>query len=400
MWDDIMQCHRNLSRGMCSPNTNQMDILNFRKQKETILKVYQAIWAERFGVALPGQNAGCYANATLANEYRHPREDNLFVKSTSLQLSSFDVTYNHLKGKNEKGRIHGELFFSVNIDNKVATAILVLNFENLNVDDVIILKHTFYKRCCVKIYERGVEQEGNTFQEYVMLKLRPAYSFMKNDVDGRARYMLMEIFEPIVGFPNINQRERIIYGLLTCNEGWRHANKIEERIGQDFSTCDGYQLYYDGKNALIVTAQKEYARYIQEKSNIWERIEHAPNHIEPPEFRDFCNIAGVEKQLFAKYLKTVELDYLITAALTSEISRKIGKDLYNPIALVCRASKLWKILNDLDMNIYHIDKDMHTSFGLTRKMFDIRQEYTEIVSLITNYILLLVALLTLLATIK
>lgn len=400
MWRDVSRTQRNLVRGMRLPNTNQMDILAFRTQKENILRVYQAIWAERFGVLLPDNDVGCYATCELANEYRRPREDNLFVKSTSLSLSSFEVEYGPLTDKNKNVKIQGKLLFSVNLDNKVATAILVLNFDNLNVDDIIILKHTFYKRGLVRIFEHKIEQRVNTFQEYVATKLRPVFPFIRNDVDCRARYMLMEVFEPVVNFLNVNQRNRIIYGLLTCDEGWKHAEKINEKINNNYSTRSSYQLYYNGKNALIVTSQKEYAKYIQEKKSVWKRIVPVPNHIERPDFPDYNDIAGVDKQLFAKYLKAVELDYLINVSLTSEISSKIRKSLYNPIALMRRASKLWKILNDLDLNLYHVDENMHESFGITKNMYDIRQEYNEIVNLVTNYFILLVALLTLWATIK
>ena len=88
-----------------------------------------------------------------------------------------------------------------------------------------------------------------------------------------------------------------------------------------------------------------------------------------------------------------------TNAQTNEISDKISKSLLNPIKLGYRASKLWKILNELDLNLYHIDNTMLRSFGVTRRINEIRQEYNEIVGVLTNYLLLLVAVLTLFATI-
>lgn len=91
-------------------------------------------------------------------------------------------------------------------------------------------------------------------------------------------------------------------------------------------------------------------------------------------------------------------DYLINKVRTNEISDKISKSLLNPIKLTYRGYKLWKILNELDMNLYHIDHTMHSSFGITKNMHDIRQEYNEIVGVLTNYLLLLVAVLTLFAT--
>ena len=294
--------------------------------------------------------------------------------------------------------IKGKLFLSVNIDNRIATAILVLNFENLKVDDVIILKHLFYKRCHINIIEGTNHLNSDTFQEYVVRKLSPIFPFMQTDVDCRARYMLMEVFEPIVAFPNRVLREKILHALLTCDEGWRNCNTANACLGQNYSTRDAYQLYYSHKNAIIVTSQLAYTNYIQRKRMDWKRIIPTPNHIESPGFTDSSDIAGVDKHLYAKYLKSVELDYLITDALTSEISNKISKSFFNPIKLTARAYKLWKILNELDLNIYHTDRQMHCSFEITGKLQEIRQEYNEIVGLLTNNLLLLVAILTLLAT--
>ena len=407
MWKDIAQCHRRGTRSLRLPNTNQMDILAFRTQKENILKAYRAFWAMHLGITLPNDDVGCYATQEIANEYRHPREDNLFVKNVSLLISTFEVTYRPLTEGNDGVKIKGQLLFSVNVDNNVATAIVVLNFENLSVDDVILLKHTFYKRCHISIYEDGIMhnvghqvlQNVDTFQEYVTSKLRTIYPYLKDDIDSRARYMLLEVEEPIDIFQDEAQRDSIIYAMLTCDEGWEHAENIRCSLGRNRSTRDSYKLYYNSQNAIIVSSSREYSQYLQEKERFWNRIFHAPNHIERPTFTECRNIAGIDKHLYARYLKTVEIDYLITNVQTNEISDKISKSLLNPIKLGCRTYKLWKILNELDLNLYHIDNTMLRSFGVTRRINEIRQEYNEIVGVLTNYLLLLVAVLTLFATI-
>lgn len=399
MWKDIVQCHKRATRRQRRPNTNQMDILAFRQQKEDILRGYQEFWATHLGVRLPNGAASCYATHEIAEEYRHPREDNLFVKNVSLPLSSFNVEYPPLTNGNQGVKIKGQLLFSVNIDNDVATAIVVLNFEGVNVDDVILLKHTFYKRCHISIYEGGIQQSANTFQEYVASKLIAIHPYLKDDIDGRARYMLLEVDEPIVNAQNVNMRNDIIYGMLTCDEGWRHAENPTRCLGENYSTRDSYKLYYRAKNAIIITSQIDYDQYLQDKTRVWRRIFHAPTHIEPPTFVAYRDVAGIDKQLYAKYLKTVEIDHLITNAMTSEVSDKISKSLLNPIKLTFRAYKLWKILNELDLNLYHIDNTMLCSFGVTRRIDEIRQEYNEIVGVLTNYLILLVAVLTLFATI-
>lgn len=399
MWKDIAQCHKRGTRILRNPNTNQMDILAFRQQKENILKVYQAFLANLLGVTLPADAAACYATPEIAEEYRHPREDNLFVKRVSLPLSKFEVKYSPLTDGNKGIKIEGQLIFSVNIDNNVATAIVVLNFQRLSVDDVILLKHTFYKRCHVSIYEGGIQQNANTFQEYVTSKLMAIYPYLKDDIDSRARYMLLEVDEPIINAQNVNKRNDIIYGMLTCDEGWRHAENVKRCLGNNYSSRDTYELYYRDKNAIIITSQIEYNQYLQEKRNIWSRINHAPDHIEPPLFAAGQGIAGLDKQLYAKYLKTVEIDHLITNATTSEVSDKISKSLLNPIKLTYRAYKLRKILNELDLNIYHIDNDMLCSFDVIRIRDENRKEYNEIVQVLTNWLLILLAVLTLFATI-
>ena len=332
MWKDIVQCHKRATRRQRRPNTNQMDILAFRQQKEDILRGYQAFWATHLGVRLPNGAASCYAKHEIAEEYRHPREDNLFVKNVSLPLSSFNVEYPPLTNGNQGVKIKGQLLFSVNIDNDVATAIVVLNFEGLNVDDVILLKHTFYKRCHISIYEGGIQQSANTFQEYVASKLIAIHPYLKDDIDGRARYMLLEVDEPIVNAQNVNMRNDIIYGMLTCDEGWRHAENPTRCLGENYSTRDSYKLYYRVKNAIIITSQIDYDQYLQDKTRVWRRIFHAPTHIEPPTFVAYRDVAGIDKQLYAKYLKTVEIDHLITNAMTSEVSDKISKSLLTQVS--------------------------------------------------------------------
>lgn len=399
MWKDIAQCHRRGTRRQRLPNTNQMDLLAFRKQKENILRAYQAFWAMHLGVTLPNDDVGCYATQEIANEYRRPREDNLFVKNVSLPISTFEVKYPPLTESNCAVMIKGRLFLSVNIDNNVATAIVVLNFENLSVYDVILLKHTFYKRCNISIYEDIILQNVDTFQEYVTSKLRAIYPYLKDDIDSRARCMLLEVEVPIDFFQDEAHRDSIIYAMLTSDEGWEHAENIRCSLGRNYSTRDSYKLYYNSQNAIIVSSSTEYSQYLQDKACFWKRIIHAPNHIERPTFTECRNIAGIDKHLYARYLKTVEIDYLITNVQTNEISDKISKSLLNPIKLGCRAYKLWKILNELDLNLYHIDNTMLRSFGVTRRINEIRQEYNEIVGVLTNYLLLLVAILTLFATI-
>lgn len=51
-----------------------------------ILKAYQVFLATHLGVRLPNGADSCYTTHEIAEEYRHPREDNLFVKNVSLPL--------------------------------------------------------------------------------------------------------------------------------------------------------------------------------------------------------------------------------------------------------------------------------------------------------------------------
>lgn len=62
------------------------------------------------------------------------------------------------------------------------------------------------------------------------------YPYLKDDIDSRARYMLLGVDEPIVNLQNEKYRDGIIYGMLTCDEGWRHAENVRHCLGKNYST--------------------------------------------------------------------------------------------------------------------------------------------------------------------
>lgn len=161
MWKDIAKCHKRGTRRLRFPNTNQMDILGFRQQKEDILKAYQAFWATRLGVRLPNGAAGCYATHEIADEYRHPREDNLFVKNVSLPLSSFKVEYPPITDGNKGIKIDGKFIFSVNIDNNVYAYFRYVKDDNGNIDGSKVVM------VIINFSKEGLELKMSRFAEFL-----------------------------------------------------------------------------------------------------------------------------------------------------------------------------------------------------------------------------------------
>ena len=84
--------------------------------------------------------------------------------------------------------------------------------------------------------------------------------------------------------------------------------------------------------------------------------------------------------------------------MTSEFSKQ-DKSYFNPITFIKRGFKLWKIIYELDINKSHQDEGMLTSFGVIENMHKIKEEYQSILTHGMAYFALMIAIVSLLATI-
>lgn len=370
-------------------------------------------------VFLSNSEARPYATRCIQKEYEENREGKQHAKETNIVISRFQMT-SPWKGSVP---IIGLLLFSLNLDNLVGTFIVNLNFDNLDVEQIIFLKHIFYKRYTVSIRSEGSKEsctnecskdcrlkyrnfhcvpvtnlnfEQITIPEFVISQCDFIWRKLKWSIDFRARYSLLEI--------NENVCNRIGYGLVNADEGFKYApchiiNRLYHKDNENFdlSTRLNYSYYISGQNGIIIN-HVPIDSLKKDMDDFFSQGHHQPYHNTycPPELRS-C-IAGVGKSRFKTFLKAVELHYLVNAATTNEIEIRQQSHV-NPFVFLRRAYRLWEIIYEIDMNPYHSDQAINDRFGTTEKVNALKEEYKSILNLTIGYSTVLIAIFTLVFTI-
>lgn len=399
-----------------NPLTDLLDKRLYRDENEFVLSMAQdKIRSDSY----INHSISPYALYCIQNEYYQSRESAAFIKQASVLLSRFEVDYNDVSSK----PIQGISLLNVNHDNRVATVIIVLNFQNLTIDEIILMKHLFYKRGKVNINDHYVHSISDThpcgqcnslcnfpcigsqglrrryseitFQEYVMNHFPYMPGEIEIPMDCRARYSLLEVYEPIAHYQLLSESDKRIYGLLNSDEGWENAVFTPE---ESKSTRDTYKFYLSGSNGLIVTDQSRHNVYINKKNRISSKLITKSGHIRRHEVLPCGCIPGTGKRYFPAFLKTVEVHYLTNDVQTSEFSRQ-EKSYFNPITFIKRGFKLWKIIYELDINKSHQDERMLKSFGVMKNVHKIKEEYQSILTHGMAYFALIIALVSLMTTI-
>ena len=375
-----------------------------------------------------------FALKCMQRAYRRNREDNLFAKNFQYILSRFRLTYNEAEVSKTAISCEGLLLLNINADNSIATCIVTLHFKELPAEDVILLKHIFYKRLLVDIQERKPSMnlrndcnccssfeccdgevkgpiEQGTIQDYVNKKFCHYYipSMLDYDVDYRARYSFLELHNDLDEI-KINKQTlkcesdlsflRQMYGMFVADEGYAHVNieKSCQSFSANVSYRKEYSLYLSGLNAIMINHSKDKRRQCKEEQKCFEKRYNSPQndiHIEPIE--GLC-IPGLLEECFPSFLKSVEIHYLINKVTTNEIILHDRSYLY-PWIFLKRLLLLWGILYELDSHKYHINNDFHEAFGIPGQMEVIRQEYNSLLTYTLSFIMGIIAVLTLVLTI-
>lgn len=389
--------------------------------------------------------AGCndelspFALKCMQRAYRRNREDNLFTKNVQYLLSRFRLTYSYEDGHLKKSiNCEGILLLNVNADNSIATCIVTLHFKDLAVEDIILLKHIFYKRLLVNIQERERSMnsrnnctccssfecyngdvkgpiEQTTIQDYVNKKFCHYYipSMLDYDVDYRARYSFLELHDNlpeisfdkrcgICSFWKYNNKEsaiRQLYGMFVADEGYEHVNiaNCRQAFSKNISHRNEYSMFLSGLNVIMINHSKEKRRQCKDEQKHFEKRYNAPQgdiHAEPIE--GLC-IPGLLEECFPSFLKSVEIHYLINKITTNEIILHDRSYLY-PWIFLKRLILLWGILYELDSHKYHINNDFHEAFGIPNQLEIIRQEYNGLLTYTLSFIMGIIAILTMILT--
>lgn len=408
------------------PLTDLMDDRYIRKQMDNILN----------GIFRNDDEYAPSATECIMADYGENREGKQHSKELSMVVSRFKIEYNrhsmyyHEVSENpkhiDKKFLEGTLIFSLNLDNMVGCFIVNLYFENFTVEDIIFLKHIFYKRYIVKIESLPLSRsnpcpyphncrycrclipscfiDDSTIQEatlpqYVTSQNHIPWRWLKWNIDFRARYSLLEIDDSV--------DYQSAYGLINADEGYDSVpygkiidaffrNGIDSPT-RDLSTRDAYSYYVIGQNGLIINWHEGLSTKVKAK-NFFDDGCCMSHHLkyEPPRWSS-C-IAGVGKGRFKTFLKAVELHYLVNTATTNEIEIRQQSHI-NPFIFLKRAYRLWEIIYEIDMNPYHTDDAIISEFGITGKVHSLKDEYKSILNLTIGYATILIAIFTLIFTV-
>lgn len=396
-----------------APLTDLMDSKVYRSETEDALCSIQGkidVW----GYSIP-YNAP-YALHCIQQAYRKNREDNCFSKNTSVVISRFTLFYykNHTTDPDVLIQAEGTLIYNVNADNNVATYIVMLHFDRMSVDDIILLKHIFYKRLKVSIQEYEISHcscpcnaEYNdvfkcitgkknvkiapyiSFQDYIAQKDRFQRYAKRTDVDYRARYSFVELDNQFFS----KSLYKDFYGIMCADEGYAYLSckRQNEVFRHNLSIRESYGYYQCELNGLMV--KKNYENRAGSKNNqrFFEmQYNEDDSHIKTDDICNHC-VAGIQEEFFPAFLKAVELHFLINNVQTSETEEN-DKSYINPYVFLKRGYKLWNILYQLDVNRYHLHERMHDAFAIKDKIAEIREEYKTILQHTMNFAVIIFAI--------
>ena len=359
-----------------------------------------------------------YATKCLQMEYEKSRESKAYSKELSFIVSQFDLEYEEINSDDTDRWITGTVLFCLNLENRIGTYVVVLNFNGLSVDEIILLKHLFYKRAKVTIKERSrlnvececcFSKEKCPWNENIQFVIEGSYpttipnyimslsnSFVKQkdlNIDFRARYSLLDIDRKWY----ISQAE--IYGLLKADEGYDYVPQthIEQAVGCNHSSRNSHELYYSGLNGLIINRRADLQKEVAARNEFLDKIHVPESDVEIVHAIECSCIAGVGKN-YPKFLRAVEIHYLVNSVKTSEIEeRKISY--WNPFVFFRREKRIWDALYDLEMNRSHVDCNIINAFGTMGDIQDLREEHRALMSHTIGYIGAIFAVITLICTI-
>lgn len=369
--------------------TDLIFLQRYREQNEAVLAEYQ----KRLG-GMP-TTVPPFAEDELRRAYQEQYNDYIFSKNISSKLREFsfyDTNPECYLGENTN--LKGIVFLNVNAENRVATFIVAITFDNLEVEQCIYLKHLFYKHCMVKI--EGLKEE-TTLVDYVADCNPFKQTEIEEQIDFRCRYSYLEV-DIIPDFPE-GYKQKTIMGLLRADEGYmRYPDNPEDEEIMAYQKLPSerifYQLYNHQYDVLLVRGEQgAYPfEYRTKKGDIDINIynnKQTHHHI----------IAGTcIKGEFPRYLKAVEIHYLVNNETTNEIEPK-ERSYVRPWIFIKRAYRIWCIIYEVDTNKYHISRNYLDSFGTSKLLLELREELSNLLVHIVGFIASVLAFITLVFTI-
>lgn len=395
----------------------------YRNENEYILSDFQKSLGETKHC-----NSNPFATPCLRNIYRGMANDYIFSKNASVILSTFTIEYTASSSKSRteekeiKHNFPGLLLLNVNAENRVGTFIMSVSFKKLDVDQCIYLKHIFFKNCEVTITEKEYKKtsildkddcglcvlkneksisngiyKSTTIRDYIKNKSPFSNRELDEKIDFRCRYTYLEIDKLLENSIDCKEiEEKYIYGLITSDEYYNEFNN--DVIDKDKSHFDTIIRYKHPISLYKIYVKGYHALQINNSPLCKNKFTYPKNdkHINMDDFvRIKSCIAGISvTRAFPKYLKAVEIHYLINNETTNEISPK-ERSYINPFVFIRRAIRLWKVIYEIDTNKYHNSSEFIESFGINKLLKDLRDEYNNLLVHIVGFFTIVLTLLTL-----
>ena len=148
---------------------------------------------------------------------------------------------------------------------------------------------------------------------------------------------------------------------------------------------------------MIINRRADLQKEVAARNEFLDKIHVSEDDVEIVDAIEFSCIAGVGKN-YPKFLRSVEIHYLVNCVKTSEIEeRKISY--WNPIIFFQREKRIWNVLYDLEMNRSHVDCCIINAFGIMGDIQDLREEHRALMSHTIGYFGAIFAIITVICTI-
>ena len=313
----------------------------------------------------------------------------LFSKNLSAEVDSITISFKSMDGTGRTTIEGGRILLNVNAENGVGIFIVNLPLVNVSVQDVILLKHIFYKRLLVTINGR----EEHTIQQHLADLIYSKFKHLQiGAVDYRARYSMLEIY----GLNDFHGHWDDFYGMLKADEMYAFVRKeildnvFKKNLFQ-INTC-GY--YVSDTNAIVIHNICTDDNDCEQKCCLRGLFHHFRSHslkhsnerasddarnklrshgmtmadsnqisLGDEKFIQIDNVPGTKNNLLPEYLRAVEFHYLLDRVLSSEIEMQ-RRSAWKVWIVFKRSIKLWNILYDKSINRYHINEDLMEAFGI------------------------------------
>lgn len=386
------------------PSTELYDNVIFREELECIL---QQFWNKHFYNS--DSTHSPFATEGIKKSYHGLREDSLFSKNVSAQISPIQLAFHNLIGNYLQ--IRGNVLLNINIENGIGVIIVALALVGIQLEDFFLLKHAFYKRLNVVSIS-----DAQSVQAFICDLLATKLKRLKiANVDFRARYTFLELNET----DDICNNKEVYYGLINADES--NISTKEKNLACIFENNlfnrETRRYYISKTNALVLhnLIQKRHKDGVTITENITDGKRNGlkgccqklvpPHHISVRDEEyyytkdhDNCPVAGTKNNLLPEFLRAVELHYMLDKVSTSEITNQ-RKSAINPIIFIPRAYKLWTIIYEKAVNKYHINENLMEAFSINASLEKINSEYNSLQQLIVNFIMILISFFSLLTTI-